>query len=248
MGIREDFANYINKDGYSNPFPVSPDAGRSCDNSTLYTSEMYIIFEKQRIATEEDKNKWEQLISDSMQLPGLLARYPGAFSELDSPDNMIGVLAASQVLKKPKLAKQILFYGLKHFGNFNNPDPGQFTFTSMLWRQPQLIAASVASSFPSWKNPLHYLARLAAFPLFLIAAFVIFISCINADKSDSNSRLLGWLLIQSVVPVSLMCKFASLFWFHRLDSVYGKAEMGAVAGIYFQPQGNNPYQKYWVTE
>lgn len=248
MGIRQDFANYINKDGYANPFPVNPDSGRGCDNSTMFTSEMYIILQKQGIATELDKDKWESLISNCMQEPGLLARYPKAFSELDSPDNMVAVLAASKVLERPQVAKEMLLYGLKHFGNFNNPNPGKFTFPSMLWRQLQLVAASVSSAFPRWLNPLHVLVRTLFFPFYLVAAITIFISCIDQPANSADPRRLSWLLIQTVVPVSLMCKFASLFWYHRLYSVYGQKGMGGVAAVYYSPKDTNPYAKWWVTE
>jgi hypothetical protein len=250
MGVREDFEPYLDKNGYANPFPVSPGVGRSCDNVTLYTSEMYVILQKLGVANSVDFDKWEQLIRDSMQEPGLLSRYPGATTEQDSPDNMIGVLCASKVLKRPKIAREILLYGIRHFGCFDNVAPDTFSFKSMLWRQPQLFAGSIASAFPSWKNPLHILIRMLAFPLFLYASCVIFVSCIDEPLGSTDPRLLSWLLIQSVVPVSITCKLASLFWYHRLYSVYGSNGMKGVASIYFSPNGlnKNPYSKWWVTE
>lgn len=246
MSIRNEITPYLDKNGYANPYPVKPDSGRSSDNATMYTSEYYIMLQKQGQLSPEDVSNWTKLISDAETLTGLPARYPG-YTDQDSPDNMVAIMSASQVLGISSVARGILKYGILHFGCFNNSDPGKFTFQAMTWRQPQLFAATVAASFPSKLNPLHYLVRLLAFPWFLYAAVCIAISCIGTDKNSTDQRRLSWHLIQAMKPVSLMCWAASKVWFKRLWNDYPKG-MNDVAVIYYQPHdATNPYAKYWVT-
>lgn len=245
MALKQEIVPFTDKNGYVNPAPVTLGSGRSCDNSTMFTSEEYVMLYKLGQSTPDDLFTWKTLITNSMTLSGLPARYPG-FTDQDSPDNMVAILCACKVLNFPSVARSILWYGLKHLGCFNNGDPSKFDFNAMTWRQVQLFASTVAASFPSMINPLHWLARFLAFPAFVYAALVIFVSCWNAPVSDADSRRLSWHLIQSVAPVSLLCKIASLFWLKRLNRDYGVEQMKGVAAQYYAK--GHPFIEYWVTK
>lgn len=242
MALKDDMIPFLDKNGYANPGPVVPGSGRSCDNATMFSSEEYIMLSKLNQLSPEDIVKWSELIKNAMTLPGLPGRYPG-YSDQDSPDNMVATLAAAATLGVTDIPRSILWYGIKHLGSFNNSEPSKFTFQAMTWRQIQLVAATVSAAFPSYLNPLHWIARTVALPFYFAAAVTIFISCINAPPSDADSRRLSWHLIQAVVRHSIMCRIASAFWWHRLYSVYGKLGMRGVAAKYYSP--THPFIKYW---
>lgn len=247
MGFKEDFANYFNINGYVSNAPVSPGTSGGCDNSTMYTSEMYIMMHKLGLDLQSDRDKWEQLTNACMLSPGITIRFPGDNS-IDAPDNIYGILAASKVLDKPEVAQSILKYGLSNFGFYNTTNPnhiknadGTWNWPSLQWRQFQeIFAMYTASGNYKWY-------KFWLWPIMIYTGFVIATSCINTATSDTDSRRLAWLLIQATQEDSWFCRMMAKIWFKRLYSDYGAAGMKAVAAIYYLPQNNNPYAKYWVT-
>lgn len=243
MTLRDEFKAYKDKNGYMNPYTVAPNAGRSCDNATLFTSEYYILL---ALNNELDLSEyWRLLIALSSMEPGLTVRYPGD-NTIDAPDNVYGILAASKVLAMPSVAHDFLRYGRQNLGFYNTSNPGhiknqdgRINWNSFLWRQPQLIFMALCASgvYKPWK--------FWYWPLALYTSIVILTSCMQSDRSDSGSRLLAWLLIQATKQDSLLCRLASLVWNKRLLADYGGNGMKQVASMYFQPSGNNPYAKYW---
>lgn len=248
MSLRDEIKSYTDSNGYINPYPVAPTAGRSCDNACMFSSEYYIMLEKLKQDNHMDADEWEILIDKSSIMPGLTVRYPGS-TDLDAPDNIYGILAASKVLNKPQVAASILAYGVSNFGFFNTSNPGHiknkdgsWNWPAFQWRQPQQIfAAACASNTYKWWKFWYY-------PVELVTALIIATSCYNTPNFDTDARRLSWLLVQTVKDSSWLCSLASKIWYKRLYKDYGSAGMAAVAGIYYQPQGpgNNPFSKYWV--
>lgn len=250
MGLKEDFENdfstYLTVDGYSTNEPIAPGTVMGCTNHTMYTSEMYIMKHKLGIDSQLDRDKWEQLIDNCMLVPGLSLRFP-KFMDLDSPDNIYGILAASKVLNKPQVAYSMLQYGMSNYGFYNvfNPNhiknqDGSINWGALQWRQIQEIFAMHCASgnYKIWKFWL--------WPLEIYAGLVIATSCIGVETSNTDARRLSWLLIQAVKEDSLFCRLMSKIWYKRLYKDYGPTGMKAVAGIYYKPEINNPYAKYWI--
>jgi hypothetical protein len=251
MGIRDDFEDYWDGNGLLCPNPVGKGVGQGSDNGTMFTSEYFIILQKLGIIIESEKEKWESLIRSCMLEPGLTIRAPNDIST-DAPDNFYGILSAAKNLGNTAVPRDILWYGIKNFGFYNPENPGKLVgsdgninWSSFQWRQFQMVAAMISASFPSLVNPLHFIVRIIALPLFFIAAISILISCINEPTDSTDPRRLSWHLIQTTSSTSLMCFLASLVWFKRLYKDYGQDGMRAVAKIYYQPKGVNPYSIWW---
>lgn len=249
MGIREDFAPYFDGNGLLAPNPVSPDTVSGSDNGPMYLSEYMVMLEKTGQLTERDKEYFEHTIESCMNQGTLCRRPVEQGNAQEQVDDYYGVLNACKQLGNTNIPRMFLKAIIKYLGFMDSINPGSHSnWASFMPRQPQLMAAMVTAAFPSWLNPLHILIRMLCFPLYVVAAVTIFISCIGEPMGSTDPRRLSWHLTQTVIPVSLMCKFASLFWYHRLYSVYGKNGMQNVASIYYKPQGNNPYQKWWISE
>lgn len=250
MSIKDDFKSYIDGNGLN-----TPNLGNwtndqfGSDNGPMYTSEMYIAIKKNNEITEQDKLDYNQKILECITSDGLLNRVPlGQEDGQDGPDDFYGVLNCCIELENTYIPGRLLSGCIKYLGFLNNENPGIKTLQSFLIRQPQLLAAIINSSFPSMLNPLHWLIRLLSFPLYLVAAVSIFISCTGTNIQDTDSRRLSWHLQNNMKKTSLMCKLASIFWLKRLKKDYSN-EMKDVAAIYYSPKGlnNNPYSKWWIT-
>jgi len=248
MALRDEIKAYTDSNGYINPNPVAPDAGRSSDNSTMFTSEYYIMLEKLLQSNSSDHNQWKALIDKSSIMPGLTVRYPSD-TALDAPDNIYAILAASKILNQPGIALSILNYGISNLGFFNTTNPNHirntdcsWNWSALQWRQPQqLFAAACASNTYKWWKIWYK-------PIEIITALVIATSCMNSPTSDADPRRLSWLLIQATKDSSWLCSLASKIWYKRLYKDYGSDGMRAVAAVYYSPKGlgNNPFSKYWV--
>jgi hypothetical protein len=246
MGFKEDFASYLTIDGYASPEQIEPGTIRSCDNETMYTSEMYIAMQKNGLAVQADLDKWEQLMDKSMIVPGLTVRAPGD-TAIDAPDNIYGILAASKILNKPQVAYSILQYGFYNLGFFNTSNPnhiknsdGSWNWPSMQWRQLQMAFASYTASgmYKFWKFWL--------WPIMIYTGLAIAVSCVNTNTSDTDSRRLCWLLIQATQEDSWFCRMMAKIWFNRLYKDYGPTGMKAVASIYYNPKPANAFSTWWI--
>ena len=243
MGLREEIeAKYIDGNGLVAPHITGPIKGS--DNGPLYTAEYYVMLQKLGQLVSKDFPDFLAKIGPCITPEGMLARVPnGQIDGQEGPDDYYGVLNGCKQLGNTKIPRTLLWAAIRYLGFLNNDNPGKKDGPSFLVRQVQMVGAMIAAAFPSYWNPIHRFIRLLAFPFFFAAAVTIFISCINAPASDTDSRRLSWHLLQTVVPVSIMCKFASLFWYHRLYSVYGSAGMKGVAAKYYEP--GHPFIKYW---
>lgn len=224
--------------------------GSGSDNGVMFSAEFLCLLEQQGEMTPILAGIWEEVISRCLPTPGLLQRQPNNQSGQEGPDDYVGLAAACAVLNRTYakagcppcvLANQVLRYGLLHFGFFNNENPGKFSRSAFLWRQPQLIGAFIAAaSKPTW------LAKAAFWiigqPFLLCAAISIFVSCRNVPVTDTDARRLSWLLIQSTAPVSWLCRWAAQGWYERLYQDFPSGMKGVARG-YYQP--GHPFASYW---
>ena len=178
---------------------------------------------------------------------GMLCRVPvGQDDGQEEVDDYYGVTNGCVEMGNTDIPRKFLKALFRFYGCMNNVKPGSFNWDAFLARQLQLVCAVVSAAFPSKLNPLHYLVRLLAFPVYLYSAVVLLISCINAAPSDTDSRRLAWHLGNNVSKVSILNWLAFKVWKNRLSKTYPNG-MKDVAGIYYQPQPNNPYSKWWIT-
>lgn len=231
------------------PHPISRGVERGSDNGPMYTAEYFVMLKKL------GETPWWLPMDFLCRInhcinSGILGRVPTRQpQDQTGPDDYYGVLNACKALDLQKIPRDMLKAVFRNLGALNNVNPGQWTLQSFLIRQPQLLAAMIASAYPSLKHPGHWLVRLLALPLFAYAALVIAISCINTSKENADPRRLSWHLLQTTAPVSILCHLASLVWYKRLYEYYGPAGMKAVAAIYYQGQADgtsHPFSRYWV--
>lgn len=249
MTIREAFQQYWDGNNLLAPAPVPSGTIKGSGNGIMYTSEFYIMLAKYLQLTDQDKIDFANKIEQCIRPEGMLCRVPIAQnSEQEGPDDLYGVLDACMALGNTTIPRKFLWCIIKYLGFLNNVNPGKWTASSFLIRQPQLFACIVAASFPSWKNPLHILIRTCAMPLFWFSALIIAISCMFTPTNSGDPRRLGWHLMQTLKPVSITCWLASRVFLWRLYRQYGPTGMEEVASQYYQPNGQNPYSEYWVTD
>lgn len=250
MGIRDDFQPYFDGNGMLAPNPQSqPPVGKGCDNAPMFTAEYYDMLEMSGQLTDQDKTDFAQKINQCIWPQGILCRAP--LNQPDSQeevDDYYGVLSGCKLLGNTDIPRNFLGAMFKYATFMDSTTPGKWgNWKAFMLRQPQLIACMVSAGFPSLTNPLHWFARILAFPTYFYAAVVIALSCIGTDIGNTDARRLAWHLVQATKSTSLMCWLASKIWFSRLYRDY-PAGMNDVAAIYYQPKNTNPYAKYWITK
>jgi hypothetical protein len=244
--IRDDFKPYVDGNNLLAPKPVATGILKGSDNGPMFTSEYFIMLKKLNLLQVSDVTDFEARISACVNPEGMLCRVPvGQDDGQEQVDDYYGVTNGCMELGVTSIPRKFLWALIRYAGILNNENPGSFQWDAFLARQLQLVCAVVNSSFPSLKNPLHYLVRLATFPLYLISAGILLFSS-TGDISDTDSRRLAWHLGNNLSKASLLCWLAYKVWKHRLYSDYANG-MNGVAAIYYQPEGNNPYEKWWVT-
>lgn len=141
MGIREDYAPFIDSQGYVSDYP-GPTL-YSSGNLLRYTSEYYIALHQSGEITPADVAKFISLVEACWgSEPGLLRRYPG-YKDQESPDDYYLIVAAAKIIGATEIAKKILDYGKRHHWNYNNyPErvPTWRNTSAWFWRMPWLIA------------------------------------------------------------------------------------------------------------
>lgn len=247
MALRDEISPFIDGNLLVAPSLVSPGTLKASDNGPMYTAEYYVMLKKLDQIFTEDVLDFQSRIGNCINPQGMLNRTPiGQDDGQEGPDDYLGVLNGCVQFGNTDIPRRFLKAVFKYQGALNNESPGTWTIQSFLIRQPQLLAAIVAASFPSWKNPLHILIRILSIPFFIYAAGCIAVAGLGDDHNDTDSRRLSWHLMQIMKPVSLLGWIASTIWLRRLYKDYGPTGMQAVASIYYQP--GHPFAKYWVTE
>lgn len=241
--LTADFKSYVDLNGLMAPAPVPLGMVSASDNGVMFTSEYILMAHRNNLSEIHPQlNSVYCCI-----LPcGLLSRRPeGQMSSQEGPDDYLAVCNMLRDLMLFEEARELLWGTIRHLGFLNNVSPGKKTWQSFLIRQPQLIAAMVNASFPLRSNPIHFFVRLISLPCYLVSSVTILLSCRNVPVSDTTSRRLGWHLQNNLKKNSVLCYLASLVWFKRLHRDYPNG-MKDVASVYYYPQGNNPYMKWWI--
>lgn len=228
MGLREAIeANYIDANGLVCNRRCLPTEVNPSGNGICYSGEYVAILKSQDDLDDNTIQRYIGAVSNcdyncaGIYLNGLLTRGPGQ-PDLESVDDYYGYSAGAMITGNWSLASDIIDYGWAHWGCFNNTNPDQWTRQSFLWRQPQLICALYAAA---QRKPLWI------YPLRLYTALVIATSCISAPSTDCDSRRLSWLLIQTMSPVSWLCRQAAKIWQRRLMK-----QSGGLGMKYFDQQ------------
>jgi hypothetical protein len=247
MTIKSDFQPYIDGNNLLAPEPVSPGTVGGSDNGPMYTSEYFIMLKKHGYATQNDIDDFAARINSCITPKGALCRVPvGQNDGQEQVDDYYGTLNGCMELGITSIPRIFLKCMIKNFGCLNNEDPGMWTGDSFMFRQPQLVCAMISAAFPSMKNPMHYMIRLAAFPLYTYSMMVLLFSCLGTPTNQADPRRLAWHLGNNVSKVSILNWFAFRIWKNRLYEDFPSG-MGGVAEIYYQPHPKNPYSDWWVT-
>ena len=235
--LYDEIKDYIDGNGLVAPGLVEHGTIRASDNGTMFSSEYYIMLKERDELHSLDADTWETLIRSCMKESGLTVRAPKDLA-VDAPDNIIAILAASKVLDKPKVAQDILTYGLAHKGFYDPAPTDKINWSAFQFRQLQLVFAMLCAS-----NSYRWY-KIWQLPLMLYTTLVILISCLNTPTQDTDSRRLCWSLIHAVAKDSLLCRLASKVWWKRLRKDYGDEGYRVVCNIYYQD--NHPFKRYAV--
>lgn len=123
MTIKNDFASYLDGNGLLSPSPITSGVLRGSDNGPMFTSEFYIILDKNKALDSKDVKTYTAKIADCIS-GNELSRAPGD-TTLDAPDDYYGVYSGFVTL------------GIKP--TFNLP--------VSLYRQPQLLFAALCANY-----------------------------------------------------------------------------------------------------
>ena len=246
MSIRDEIVPYVDGDGLIAPW-ISNGQWKSSDNGVIYSSEYYVMLQKLGQLVPQDLVDFDAKMKSCLNPEGMLCRVPQPVQDgQEGPDDYFGLMNACKQLGNTEIPRTILWSLIKHFGFLNNDSPGTITGAAFMARFGQLTACMVSAAFPSWKNPLHILARLVAHPLYVYSAILLLLGDMFTDASDTDSRRLSWHQWQCLKGSSLLCWLGGKVWAARLYGAYGPTGMQAVAKIYYQ--AGHPFAKYWVTE
>lgn len=235
MTLRNEIFPYIDGNDLVCPnlAPVPP--ARGSDNGVCFTSEFYIYLKLNHEQRESDFWEYSRLIQSCMLVPGLVSRAPQD-SGITPPDDQLAISAACSQFGGLGIADQILDYGLKNKGCYDNEYPnGSWRKEAFLWRQPQLVAAMYSAARRGQWNPIVKLLNL-------YAAICILIGNIGDEEHEVDGRRLTFLLICAMSPVSLLCRIAASVWEARMKKTYGGHFMSEIAQIYYSE--DHPFWRY----
>lgn len=238
--LRADMLPYRDADGLvvPNGEGCSPTQYNVSGNGVLYTGEYVLLMRLNGELNDSDRKDYRDVIEACMPVEkGLLSRSP-THSDQEGPDDYIGLAVGAWATGNNDLAEAVITYGKKHYGFFNNENPGsyyhkdgRFNWSALLIRQPQLIGI------------MYYAAnRVPPFLIRLYLAIGILISGRNKPLSDSDARILAWLVINVVDNRCWMIKIAARVFTNRLLKQYDRG-MTDVISYYFQDP--HPFRKHW---
>lgn len=247
MALRDEIIPFIDGNGLVSP-SLANGAQRASGNGVMYSSEYYVMLEKLKLATDQDLADFDQKMKSCLNPQNVLCRepQPTAVDDQEGPDDYFGLMNACKQLDNVEIPRKLLWAMIKNFGCLNNKDPGKFSFASFMPRFGHLMACMVSAAFPSWKNPLHILVRVACLPLYVYTAIILVLADAFTPVNNSDSRRLSWHCWQCVKDSSLLCRLSGSIWLNRLYAGYGPDGMKAVAKLYYHD--DHPFIKYWVTE
>ena len=95
---------------------------------------------------------------------GCLRRTPDNKFGQESYDDYLFLFAALIKLKRPALAKDIMWYGVRHLGFYNTT--GSFTWSAWLWRFPHVFMLGWCAAYP-------WLRWIFMYPLLFVMMFIL---------------------------------------------------------------------------
>lgn len=234
MGLREEIEkDYLDGYGLVSPAKVAEGTEAASGNGPMYTGEYYLQLSIRRELQSRDWYEFQTKIQRCCIRPGLLARTPNN-PDQEGPDDYYGVLAACSVLGMRTLGYSFWHHGRGTWGVFNNHEPGHFSWSAFLWRQPALIYLSQCAA----------VERTLLTPLwsFLTALSIIY-AAFFSKKDDWDQWRITWLLVKGTEKRSSLCFWASEFWFKRLFKAHPGGMREVAKGYY---ETGHPFGRYWI--
>lgn len=148
-----DLNPYWDKNIFIKPNLSCTDSG----NGILYTAVM-IILGNALYAKQDFGLQYTIQVEKCLKDGGLLTRTPDNSYGLETFDDYLGLSAACIVLKNKSIPRNILWYGIKHFGYRNNTP--KFTWNAFLFRTPAPWVLMWIAAFPWLKYPLYPILKL----------------------------------------------------------------------------------------
>jgi hypothetical protein len=139
---------YLDINGLVLPSPRTED--KPSDNGILFTSIAVVL--------EFEVPDYVQKVRECFLEPGLMARWKGNNFDNIAWDDYLAVAVASIYIKEKGLARDILWYGLKHFFVYNTN--GKLEAKDFLLRNIPIWPLIAVSAYPILKYPMYPLMWL----------------------------------------------------------------------------------------
>lgn len=227
--MRADFAQYTDPDGLVSQ-DINPGINTS-GNGLLYTSYYYTYLDMYGVLTDADRQRWTQIVQACRKdgINGLYNRTPTK-TDQEGPDDYYGItMSASPRVTETQMASDVFQYGQNNYvlavvnWVFNNQNPGQFSFSAWMGRQPQFVAhvEMAVDRLPEmWRRPVWMLTLLLS----------------KTGNPDGNQEIvLNWPLAANVNPKLFGMRMVAKDWKRRVQRNYANG-MKQVFSTYF----NNP--------
>lgn len=226
MSLRSEIdAWYTDKDGLVSPHPCLHTDVNASNNGLSYLSEyMTLLVLSRDFQKKIDTAHFNDVVMNSEVVPGCYNRSPSNLRDYGAVDDYYGISMANYFMRDGLIASEILTHGAHNWGSYNNINPFVFTWPTMMWRQPQLVAMMLWGS-----------GRKVWFPLNVYVAVVLAFACRGKLQTDGADRWrLTWDLAMVASRESWLCRQASKLWLKRLFSIWGPDGMKAVYRKYYQ--------------
>lgn len=250
MSLREEIKGFVDGNNLVAPLKGPYPSKAASFNGIRYTSEYFVILAKSHDISSNDQVDYLVKVLSCLTKDYMLTRIPPYLNNGDqggqqAVDDYYALMNGCIHTNESTVPRGILKALVKHLGFLNNLNPWQLNAKAFMLRQPQLIASMISAAFP--RKILHFPIRLLALPLYIYAAIIIATACMLSKPEDTDARVLSWHLLQTTSRCSLSCYLASKLWNKRLEKHYGKGLMRSVAAIAYEPHGEHPFAKYWVS-
>jgi hypothetical protein len=153
----------------------------STQNGLLFTG-VYIVLSAELPGGVINKAWFLERVKSCFKKPGLLMRTPKGDGGLEQFDDYLGVVTACLAIGDADTPREILWYGVRHFGFYNNSD--SFTWSAWLWRYPHVFLLYLIASY-----------RWLKWPLFIFYAIAEFF--MNPSPDDGSGVQLSWLYLHA---------------------------------------------------
>lgn len=237
MGLREDFAEYTDKDGLLQPW-----TDRSSGNGLLYTSEMFILLVKLGMARQKDYDHYFSILKSCEVVPGLYHRSPDN-KDQQGPDDYVGITAAGLLLGTV-VPKWVLDYGRDNDWVWNNLYPGTLRDRDGGYHMSPWLGRQL-----SFLCHLFFAAKERPTLLLRLSWAVAVIRAAYRKREDQDAKILSWLLVETFEACgiqSTICTVAAAIFKLGLKRQFPDG-ISQVLSEYFQNPAH-PLVRYWPKE